>query len=194
MGKQEVDMPKLALGVGVQGNRYKLAGWITIDAKQLRNQHVDYVQVVPPLPEEVMEMVDVFDVVEGMHFWEHLYIWQAKQLAKEIHQILKPGGKLILELPNLAKVFEYQAGVKDIPKIPSRPPMYEPDPRFGLWAIYGAQDDPKWTGNIFQAHKWGYTPETITEQLKAAGFSRVDIKRATTRLPDVRDMRVEAYK
>lgn len=172
---------QLALGSGNWSQAYKNMDYITIDA--VEKSSVDYTQEIPPLPDEILEMGAVFKHVEGMHFWEHLYHWQAVELAEQIVSILKPGGVLILELPNIQKAVNYMAGVEIAPD----------DPRYTMWALYGAQTDPDWIGNPHQAHKWGYTPHTITKQLKDAGFREVEILRATMRLPDVRDMRVRAY-
>ena len=160
------------------------SGWITIDAVKV----ADFVCVVPPLPPEIRAMD--FTKVQAIHFWEHLYHWQAVQLASEIYAVLCMGGKLILELPNLVKCCEYVAGVHPVPQTPASPRI--PDPRFTLWGIYGAQDDPKCVGDIHQAHKWGYTPASIKLMLKEAGFAMVDI--LPTQSKAGRDMRVEAYK
>ena len=162
----------------------KRLGWITIDAVK----DADYKIVVPPLPAEIRAMK--FERVEAIHFWEHLYHWQAVQLASEIYEVLEPGGKLILELPNLIKCCEYVAGAKDIPLSNAAP--RQPDPRFTVWGIFGAQDDPKCVGDIHQAHKWGYTPASIQLMLKEAGFDRVDFP--PTHSKPGRDMRVEAFK
>lgn len=167
---------RLALGTGSQTNAYKARGFITVDARK----PADYIAVIPPLPDEIMKMGRVFTRVEASHFWEHLYHWQAVELAGQLAKIIQPGGILVLEMPRLDQAIDHFING-------------EKDPRLTMWAIYGAQTDPKWSGNIYQAHKWGYTPETISQQLMDAGFSEVEIKRATVRMPDIRDMRVEAY-
>lgn len=168
---------RLALGTGRQTQVYGRLGFVTVDAVVTKGKP-DYLCEIPPLPDDILAME--FEEVEAKHFWEHLYHWQAEQLAREIVSILKPGGKLILELPNLNKAVEHFRNGED-------------DPRLGMWAIYGAQTDPTWIGNAYQAHKWGYTPETITEQLRGAGFQAVSVTRATERMPEVRDMRVIAH-
>lgn len=162
----------------------KKAKWLTIDAVK----DADFVCVVPPLPHEIRSMK--FDKVQAIHFWEHLYHWQAVQLASEIYDVLELGGKLILEMPNLIKCCEYVAGVHEIPASPRSPRI--PDPRYTMWGIYGAQDDPPHVGDIHQAHKWGWTPASIKLLLKSAGFAMVDI--LPTQSKPGRDMRIEAYK
>lgn len=175
---------KLALGTGGNTQHWKRQGFITLDADPLN--YADYICEVPPLPK-----LPLMDVVEAYHFWEHLYWWQAEELAREIYAILKGGGKLVLELPNLRKCCEFVAGMKPIPVKDTA--EYHPDPRFTLWGIYGAQNAPKWTGNIWQVHKWGYTPEDLVDQLQRAGFSKVTVLPPVFGQPE-RDMRVEAIK
>ena len=124
-------MRKLDLGSGKLTDRYKNRGWITLDARPEVNAH--YTAEIPPIPRAVKDL-GKFDLVQGIHFWEHLYHWQACELAVEILEILKPGGKLILELPNLDLACIYQLGLVKVPIINNAP--YQPDPRFLMWAIY----------------------------------------------------------
>lgn len=172
---------KLALGCGNNVQYYRRRGFLTLDAVRPRMTNPDIIAEVPPLPEDVLKHGQVFDEVEAMHFWEHLYAWQAEALAREIVGILVPGeGKLVMEMPNLERAIEHFVnGAKD--------------PRMTMWAVYGAQTDPKWHGNPYAAHKWGYTPETIEQQLLEAGFRGVHVGRALERMPVIRDMRVIAY-
>ncbi len=169
-----VDKLWVELGSGRNSKHLNLNNWVTIDSNP--KSKATHIQEIPPLPKEIKDV----DIFRGNHFWEHLYIWQANELARELYEALKPNGQLVLELPNLAKACEFLLAD-------------EPDVRKTWWAIYGAQEDPTWSGDISQAHKWGYTPESITKQLREAGFEHVDIRRAVYRIPE-RDMRVVAFK
>lgn len=175
---------KLALGSGGATGYYKTHGYITLDADPACG--ADWTCAIPPLPD-----LGPLEYVEAYHFWEHLYLWQAEELAVQIYLALIPGGKLVLEMPDLAKCCRFLLGLDQLPVKDNAP--YHPDPRFTMWGIYGAQDDPKWTENIWQTHKWGYTPETIKTQLQVAGFRDVTIKAPLTGQPE-RDMRVEAVR
>jgi hypothetical protein len=170
---------RLEIGAG------KKCGWVTIDAVK----QADFVCEVPPLPDDVMQMK--FDRVESCHFWEHLYHWQAVELAEQIYTVLNPGGVLSMELPDLNKACEYFLGLKNIPVLGGAP--CQPDPRFTLWRIYGPQTDPNVSGNKFMAHKWGYTPDSIKEQLYNVGFKTVTVSVAKKTKP-LLDMLVEAIK
>ena len=159
---------KLELGTTQERN-----GWITVDG-----QGGTYQKHIPPLPEEIFDYT--FERVECYHFWEHLYLWEAEQLAREVYSVLEPGGRFILELPNLRMCCQNMIDE-------------HPDIRMNLWGLYGAQSDPQHYGNPFQAHKWGYTPESLMKQLLDAGFKKAELKEIT-RGQKERDMRIEAVK
>lgn len=173
---------KLALGSGGATDWLRRCGYVTLDADPATG--ADIIAEAPPLPD-----LGPLELVEAYHFWEHLYWWQAEELAKQIYTALIPGGKLVLEMPDLTKCCRFLLGLDKLPMKETAP--YFPDPRFTTWGIYGAQDDPKWTGNIRQTHKWGYTPKTIREQLERAGFGKIVFADPHTGQPE-RDMRVEA--
>jgi len=45
----------------------------------------------------------VADEIQAIHVFEHFYRWTCKAAVTEFHRLLKPGGLLILELPDLIK-------------------------------------------------------------------------------------------
>jgi hypothetical protein len=91
-------------------------------------------------------------------------------------RVLKPGGKLILELPDLKKVLEYFT--------------YQPLPMGKtMWALYG---DPTHQ-NEHMCHRWAYTPATIGSLLHIVGFERIQSKEPQFHVKG-RDMRIECYK
>lgn len=95
----------------------------------------------------------------------------------EWYRLLKPGGRLILELPNLEKACRnLLKGLND---------------QMSMWPIYG-----DWNrGDEYMMHKHGYTPKTIKGLLKECGFSNISILPPQTHGRRAnRDMRVEAVK
>ena len=164
---------RLAVGSG----RSKRPGWVTLDADPKCRPTI--VASVPPLPEEVT--ASRWDEIEMIHFIEHLFVWEAEELVSQCRRVLRPGGKLVLEAPNLMFAAEVLAGVR--PK-----PNGHPD-QFTMWVLHG---DPR-AKNPLYGHKWSYTPETLTELLVRSGFPRSGIRRHRARHHHpIRDFRLEA--
>jgi predicted SAM-dependent methyltransferase len=162
--------------------RQVLDGWFNVDA--VRNKKA-------PRPPELLHSVEFeydgrvrkplpladgcAEELQAIHAIEHVAEWEAPHLMAEWLRLLKPGGLLVLELPNLeCAARNLLAGLSD---------------QMSMWPIYGdgSHRDP------LMCHKFGYTPSTIARLVKAAGFIDVKI------LPPVthgarhdRDMRVEA--
>lgn len=122
------------------------------------------------------------DEILAIHLLEHLLPWEAPLALREWHRLLKFGGRLVLELPNLRKccenVISGRAG-----KHPNQ---------LGMWGLFGDNrlEDP------FMMHRWGYTPETLSDLLRTEGFTVLG-ERKTQFHPagrEHRDMRIEALK
>lgn len=158
-------------------------GWYCIDAvrhpKATRDPDLLYVAEFDggeirnpvPLPDECADEVNSF------HFIEHIFRWQSPAMLREWHRLLKPGGVLVLELPNLeAACRNLLAGMDD---------------QMCMWPIYGdwSHMDP------YMMHKHGYTPKTIKALLAECGFKDIVMKPPRTHGARAnRDMRVEARK
>ena len=122
------------------------------------------------------------DMAQAIHVFEHFYRWEAEGVLREWCRLLKPGGVLILELPNLVKCCEnFLSGRKRGGKDPDQ---------LARWGIYG---DPR-SGDKFMNHPWGYSPDEVIELLHANGFTDA-VERPTQFHPAGRahrDMRIEA--
>jgi predicted SAM-dependent methyltransferase len=117
------------------------------------------------------------DELHSYHFLEHVYAWEAPALVAEWRRLLKRGGKLILELPNLILACQnLLAGKND---------------QWGMWPLYGNQE----TRDPFMCHRTGYTPATVTKLLADHGFINIKVLPPVTHGAKAnRDMRVEAVK
>jgi predicted SAM-dependent methyltransferase len=117
------------------------------------------------------------DELHSYHFLEHVAGYEAPALVREFHRLLKSGGRLVLELPNLeAACRNLLAGMDD---------------QMSMWPIYGDWNhrDP------YMLHKHGYTPKTIKALLVECGFIKIELKPPQTHGGRAnRDMRVEARK
>lgn len=115
------------------------------------------------------------DELQAMHVIEHVYAWEAAALINEWKRLLKPGGLLVLELPNIESAARNLLnGLND---------------QMHMWPLYGdpGHRDP------YMCHRWGYTPKTIMALLSDCGFTEVGMSDPKTHgARKNRDMRVEA--
>lgn len=117
------------------------------------------------------------DEVCSFHFIEHVFSWEAPAVIAEFRRLLKPGGLLVLECPNLELAARnLLAGMKE---------------QMWMFPFYGdpLHKDP------FMCHKFGYTPASLEAMVKQAGFTAVKHRAPITHGARInRDMRLEARK
>lgn len=160
---------KLHLGSG----KIHWDGWLNVDLHEKADVHWDL---------RKLELPDEFaDVAVAIHVLEHFYAWEAPDLLKEWKRVLKPGGRLILELPCLDKVMHYIAKA-----VADKRPMMEWCTMHAFWG------DPKHESPAM-CHKWGYTMASLKDLLLSVGFTDPMFENPRYHFP-VRDMRVTAVK
>jgi predicted SAM-dependent methyltransferase len=139
----------------------------------------DYVRVLPcVLPDAP------WDEIWLIHGIEHFYRWEASAVLSECWRALKPGGRLVLEQPNLEMAARALLGLCE----KWTPEQADSDMR----AIYG---HPEYR-SAAMVHKWGWTPESLREALEDVGDGAwAEIRKAPveTHVP-IRDFRLEAVK
>lgn len=165
-------------GIGLHigsGTKY-WNGWVNIDVCQAARPDLVADANKIPLPDASI------DVICAIHLIEHFYEWEASSILSEWKRLLKPGGKLVLELPCLDKVIGWLATLKSPQDIFLKP-------AFGLWPFWG---DPQ-KRDPLMAHKWGYTICSISQLLATVGFKDVVSGTPRYHVPR-RDMRIEATK
>lgn len=170
----------MKLNVGCGGR--KIPGFVGVDAVKRPAAEIIAPAGAIPLPDKSCQEI------MAIHLFEHLLPWEAEGVLKEWHRLLKPGGKLVLEMPDLKKCCENVLKLLNGEVI-----MAGKDPRqAGLWGLYG--DDR--LEDVYMLHRWGYTFQTIKPMLERVGFQKIK-EHATIYHPigrDVRDFRVEAIK
>lgn len=163
----------MKLNIGCGGRR--LPGYTGVDAVQ--RPAADIVAKADKIPLADKSV----DEIIALHLWEHFYRWECDDVIKEWKRLLQPGGRLVLELPNLIKCCQnLLSGRMEGGKHPDQ---------LSYFGLYG-DTRPK---DPFMTHRFGWTPQTITEFLKAAGF--VNIQERPTQWHPAgrthRDMRIE---
>lgn len=124
------------------------------------------------------------DEVMAIHVVEHFWRWEVEAVLREWVRVLKPGGKMILECPNLASACE---------EFLKNPDLFSREGKEGqrtMWVFYG---DPAWK-DPYMIHRWGYTPNSLKALLESVGLSSVRQEPAQYKLREPRDMRITGVK
>jgi predicted SAM-dependent methyltransferase len=130
-------------------------------------------------PDFVCSMTDMqpvesgsIDAVWSSHNLEHLYRHEVPVALAEFIRVLRPGGHLLLTLPDLQKIAELvaQDGLEDEAYVSPSGPITPLD------MIYGHTPSLA-RGNRHMAHKTGFTARTLQTLLINTGFAEVTLQR-----------------
>lgn len=127
---------------------------------------------------------DYADEVLAVHAVEHFWRWEVEHILRDWVRVLKPGGKLILECPNLI------TACQELLKDPEKYAQPTQEGQRTMWVFYG---DPAWKDPLM-THRWAYTPESLSQLLKAIGLKDVQQEAAQFKLREPRDMRISGRK
>lgn len=127
---------------------------------------------------------DSAEEVLAVHVIEHMVRWEVVGVLSEWFRVLRSGGKLVLETPNLLSACK---ALLENPLKGARPGK---EGQLTMWPLYG---DPSWKDEHMM-HKWLYTPQSLAEVMHEAGFREIRQKPAQFKLREPRDMRLEAIK
>lgn len=121
--------------------------------------------VNPDIVASMLDMGDIgqFDAVLCRHALEHLYAHEVPLALAEFYRVLKPGGHLVVFVPDLQDVQATEEVLFDSPS----------GPICGLDLIYGFRKATK--TNPYMQHKTGFVEGTLKQAL--AGFGQVIVKR-----------------
>jgi SAM-dependent methyltransferase len=112
------------------------------------------------------------DGVWSSHNIEHLYAHEVPVALAEFLRVLRPGGVVLLTMPDLQRVAELIVQDKlDEPAYSSPAGPIAP-----LDILYGHRPQIA-MGNVFMAHRTGFTARTLAQVLANAGFDRIKVER-----------------
>ena len=156
-------------------------GWLNIDARA----------EVSPDVVAVAHRLGMFpdgsvDVIEACHLFEHLPLHEARASLDEWARVLRPGGELLLELPNIDACVRILTQTKN-----------PADRDLAMVGIFGWQPGVETNGDGW-AHRWGWSPDSLRVAMESRGFGNVEILpvtqtyRQATRLD--RDFRIRGIR
>ena len=131
------------------------------------------------MPDIVASMLDMapvesasMDAVFSSHNIEHLHPHEVAVALGEFRRVLKPDGMLVLTCPDLQQVCALVADDKldDPAYISPAGPIAPLDILYGHRAAMAA-------GNLFMAHKTGFTAKTLRQALEGSGFATAIVER-----------------
>ena len=181
-GPGPVEPPRAPIRLNLGCGDKILEGYVNVDVVEARAGH---------RPDVLSDLRDlsVFpdghaDEVMAIHVVEHFWRWEVEAVLREWVRVLRPGGELVLECPNL------EAACAEFLRDPDAASGPGPEGQRSMWVFYG---DPAWRDPLM-VHRWGYTPRSLARLLEAIGLVEVHQAPAQFKLREPRDMRVVARK
>jgi glycosyltransferase involved in cell wall biosynthesis len=132
-------------------------GWVNIDSRA---------EVAPDVIARA-DRLDMFadcsiQAIEACHLLEHLPLHEARAAFKEWARVLRPGGELLLELPDFDTCVRILGEAQDAQ-----------GHDLGMLGIFGWPPGIEKFGDDW-AHHWGWSPRTLSSALEANGFGRIE--------------------
>jgi len=122
----------------------------------------------------------VADEILAVHVVEHFWRWEVVGVLREWVRVLRPGGTMILECPNL------ESACREFLADPDRASGPGQEGQRSMWVFYG---DPAWRDPLM-VHRWGYTPNSLAGVMAEAGLVNLRQEPAQFKLREPRDMRI----
>lgn len=115
------------------------------------------------------------DAVYNSHVIEHLYAHEVPRALSEFRRVLRPDGFVVLTCPDLQSIGEQMATGKLL-----EPAYQSPSgPIAAVDMLYGYRPDLA-RGNLFMAHRYGFTARSLAAHFADAGFARTISARSAT--------------
>lgn len=125
---------------------------------------------------------DYADEVMAVHVLEHFYQWEAESVIQEWIRVLKPNGRLVLELPCFEKIL----------KLACDPAIQTDNTKVLVFVYWGLYGDQRYRTDSMQ-HKWCYSSGMLIHLLREMGLKDLRLEEPHYHWPQ-RDMRVVGIK
>lgn len=162
----------LHVGCGPKHKNQTTKGFNTSEWQEIRfdidkSVNPDVVGTMTDMSSVATESVDA---LFSSHNIEHLYPHDVPIALKEFYRVLKADGFVIITCPDLLSVCQLVAEDK------LTEPAYQSPagPIAPIDILYGHRPSMA-QGNLFMAHRCGFTRKTLTVDLQIAGFSAVGV-------------------
>lgn len=187
--------------LNIGSHNVKLEGFLNVDILELPG--VDIVSDITKTPWIFMAKDQVVkdELGQGTEAWdlsvkdnsvdeimmvevlEHISFHDTLKVLTEMHRVLKPGGKLHIQVPDCGSMMEMYVRGEINPAIPHKPESVDQvlklrnltggrvHPRRWLMAFCGAQKY-----GVPDIHKNIFTKEIMQDNLEESGFEKIDFK------------------
>lgn len=133
-------------------------------------------KVAPDILGDAREMLtldrDAYDAIYCSHNLEHYYQHEVPVVLAGFAHVLKPGGAVDIAVPNvmsvLKQMFERKLDISDVFYRVTGGPVRFHDVLYGWDAAMSR-------GNLYYAHKCGFSPLSLEQALRAAGFEQIQL-------------------
>ena len=133
------------------GQKY-LDGYVNVDISDDHGHKVDVIaDVTEPLPFDDNSA----DVIIAEHILEHVYLHKQEATLRDWFRVLKPGGRLIISVPNQRELAQAYL-----------------DGRINFF-IYAVNKFGPYNGNDNDFHKWGFDEQELRERLGAIEWREI---------------------
>lgn len=174
---QADDGQRLHLGCGA----VKLDGWINIDIQET---------IATDLVMDVRNISEHFEpgsvsAIQMIHAISYLRLWEARDFFRSAFDLLKPGGRLIFEFPDLMKCCAMSQKATE-----SKDAVQQIEAIRGIFAFDLGQVEQR---AAFIPYAMGWAAWHLQKELQSCGFVDVSIQKPQTHGPRPdRDSRIEA--
>ncbi len=164
----------LHVGCGAPNPQKLHAHFRTTEWREVRLDIDPAVQpdIVASITDMAIVKTESVDAIWSSHNIEHLYPHEVALALNEFYRVLKIGGLALITLPDLQRVAEWiaQDRLEDIAYVSPAGPITPLDMAYGHRPSLAR-------GNLFMAHKTGFTAKTLGNALVKAGFVAVKVTR-----------------